>query len=159
VSDPARRAAHLAELGGAPGAANPPEQAAQGKAEHAAELFQRACDAEVKGDRDSALTLFAAAVRVDGQPRYLRRAARCALKTGRLELAERYAVRAAELRAGDASYARVLADVHRASGQLDRAEEVLVRALELPNASDVLVREMEGDLAAIRSMRRSEFHE
>jgi hypothetical protein len=45
---------------------------------YAAELFDRACQLEVGGDAMGAMKLFAAAVRVDAQLRYLRRAASCA---------------------------------------------------------------------------------
>ena len=57
------------------------------------------------------------------------------------------------LRSDDASYARLMSDVLRASDRLDDAEQVLVRALELPSTSDALVRELEGDLAAVRAAR------
>ena len=50
----------------------------QTPAEYAAELFDRGCTQEVTGDTTGALRLFDAAIRVDGQVRYLRRAAECA---------------------------------------------------------------------------------
>ena len=71
----------------------------------------------------------------------------------KLSEAEEYAKKAASLRSDDASYARVLADVHRAAGRLNEAEEVLLRALKLPSASDLLARELEADLAAVRAAR------
>ncbi|HLU65072.1 MAG TPA: J domain-containing protein [Kofleriaceae bacterium] len=158
LSDPARRAEHLATLdgGGARAASGARGSGGQNRAEHAAELFQRACDAEVSGDREGALRLFAAAVRVSPSARYLRRAARCALASGRLSEAEEYAKKAASLRSDDASYARVLADVYRAARKLAEAEEILIRALELPSASDILVREIQSDLAAVRAARAAE---
>jgi tetratricopeptide (TPR) repeat protein len=127
----------------------------QGRSQHAAELFARACDTEVGGDRVTALTLFRAAIRVDAQPRYLRRAAACALAAGELGEAEGYARRAVDLRTDDASYARVLADVLRGAGRLAEAEDVLVRALELRSSRDALARELEGDLTRVRSARRA----
>jgi tetratricopeptide (TPR) repeat protein len=111
-------------------------------------MFERACVAEANGDRAAALRLFAAAIDADPQPRYQRRAARCALALGDLSEAERYAKNAARLRAGDASYARILADVYRAALKLDEAEKILLDALALPTISDLLARELEEDLKA-----------
>ena len=155
LDDDGRRAQHAAALDGAPAPAKraQSESGAQNRSEHAAEIFQRGCDAEVAGDLAGALKLLAAAARVDPQPRYLRRAAACALASGQLSEAEEYAKKAAGLRSDDASYARVLADVHRAAGRLNEAEEVLLRALQLPSASDLLARELEADLAAVRAAR------
>ena len=53
--------------------------------EYASELFERACGLEVGGDALGAMKLFAAAVRIDPQTRYLRRAASCALAAGSAE--------------------------------------------------------------------------
>lgn len=154
LDDDERRAQHAAALDGV---AHPAKRAAseggQNRSEHAAELFQRGCDAEVAGDLAGSLKLLAAAARVDPQPRYLRRAAACALAAGQLSEAEEYAKKAASLRSDDASYARVLADVHRAAGRLNEAEEVLLRALQLSTVSDLLAQELEGDLAAVRAAR------
>jgi tetratricopeptide (TPR) repeat protein len=163
LSDDGRRAEYLRRLGGtgapAPaGGAPAPAPApaarpagAQDRAAHAAELFERACVAEGAGEPEDALRLFAAVVKMEPQPRYLRRAARCAVAVGRLSEAEEYAKKAASLRSDDPSYARVLADVYRAAGRLEQAERILVKALELPTASDVMARELEADLAAVRS--------
>ena len=154
LDDDDRRAQHVAALdGGGSVRRAGTESGSQNRSQHAAEIFQRGCDAEVAGDKEGALKLLGAAVRVDPQPRYLRRAASCALACGRLSEAEEYAKKAANLRSDDASYARVLADVHRAAGRLNEAEEVLLRALQLPSASDLLARELEADLAAVRAAR------
>jgi hypothetical protein len=44
----------------------------------------------------------------------------------------------------------VLADVYRAQNRLHEAEVILVAALELNMESDVLLRELTADLAAVR---------
>src|SRR5581483_6437266 len=59
--------------------------------EYAGELFDRACQLEVTGEHLEAMKLFAAAVRVDPQPRYFRRAASCALAAGQPKTAVEYA--------------------------------------------------------------------
>jgi len=146
LSDDRKRAAYLAEMGEEPSVVSqvrPPD-----KTVVAAQMFERACVAEANGDRAAALRLFAAAIDADPQPRYQRRAARCALALGDLSEAERYAKNAARLRAGDASYARILADVYRAALKLDEAEKILLDALALPTISDLLARELEEDLKA-----------
>ena len=158
LDDDVRRAQHASALDGtpAPGKRAGSESGTSGtqnRSEHAAELVERGCDAKMAGDLAGAVKLLAAAARVDPQPRYLRRAAACALAGGQLSEAEEYAKKAASLRSDDASYARVLADVHRAAGRLNEAEEVLLRALKLPSASDLLARELEADLAAVRAAR------
>lgn len=117
------------------------------------ELFARACDREVAGDLAGAIRLFRAAIQLDSQPRYLRRAAKCALAFNQLKEAQAYAEKAFAMRSDDASYARLMSDVLRASERLDEAEAILVRALELPSASDALVRELQSDLVAVRRDR------
>jgi curved DNA-binding protein CbpA len=168
LTDDERRAAHLAALDGAASPARavraestqgsapvPRAVTAQptrtGRSRQAAEMFERACDREVGGDAAGALRMFRAAIEADPQPRYLRRAAKCALGFGQLEEAEAYAEKAVSMRADDASYARLMADVLRACGRLEEAEKILVRALELPSASDALARELKGDLEAVRA--------
>lgn len=146
LSDDGKRAAYLAEIGEEPSVVSqvrPPDKTALG-----AQVYERACVAEANGDRSAALRLFSQAVEIDGQPRYMRRAARCALALGELSEAERYAKNAARLRADDASYARTLADVYRAAHKLDEAEKILLDALALPTISDLLARELEEDLKA-----------
>jgi curved DNA-binding protein CbpA len=146
LSDDHRRAEYLAEIGeepSEPSAQRPPDKSMQ-----AAQRFERACAVEANGDRETAMRLFAAAVEDDPHPRYYRRAARCALALGKLSEAEEYAKNAARLRADDASYARTLADVYRAAHKLDEAEKILQEALSLPTISDLLARELEGDLKA-----------
>jgi tetratricopeptide (TPR) repeat protein len=129
------------------------------EAAEAADLFARACEREVGGDAAGALRMFRAAIRIDSQPRYLRRAAKCALGFGQLAEAQAYAEKAMSLRADDASYARLLAEVLRAGGRLSEAEATLVRALDLPSTGDALARELEGDLAAVRAALASRPHE
>jgi len=152
LSDNKGRAQHLRELGADPafidGVAG-----TQGKEEHAEELFLRACEIEIAGDPKKALPLFAAAVRTAARPAYYRRAARCALAARNLPDAEKFASKAVALRRGDPSYARVLADVYRAADRLEEAERVLVGALQIPSSSDLLVRELEDDLAQVRALR------
>lgn len=133
-------------------AARPVRQAgeAQSPGEYAAELFERACQTEVHGDPLEAMKQFAAAIRIDPQLKYLRRAARCALTAGQPRSAEEYANKAAHLEPNDPSTARILAAAFRAQGKLDAAEEVLVMALAVPSEIDALVVELRRDLAEIR---------
>lgn len=125
--------------------------APQTPAEYAAELFDRACIAEVHGDHAQALKLFAAAVKLDGQARYLRRAAVCALAAGELRAAEDYAKKAAALEGSDPSTARILGKVLRQLGKLESAEEVLIMALAMKSENDTLMKELAADLKAVRA--------
>jgi tetratricopeptide (TPR) repeat protein len=125
--------------------------APQTPAEYAAELFDRACVAEVSGDAAQALKLFAAAVKLDGQARYLRRAAVCALTANELRAAEDYAKKAAALEGSDPSTARILGQVLRLLGKLESAEEVLVMALAMKNENDALMRELAAELRTVRA--------
>lgn len=155
LNDDGKRAQYLGSIGGSSGPYRGwSDETGQTKNQHAAELFQRGCDAEIAGDPAGALKLMAAAVRIDPRPRYFRRAATCALACGELGDAEEYAKKAAGLRPDDASYARVLADVYRAAERYREAEAVLVKALKIPNATDLLSRELESDLAAVRAARK-----
>ncbi|HWM85081.1 MAG TPA: DnaJ domain-containing protein [Kofleriaceae bacterium] len=165
LSDDERRATHLALLAAGQNPARGPRTTgpgAEGSApprgggsvsQQAAEMFARGCDREVGGDSAGALRMFRAAIKIDPQPRFLRRAAKCALSFGQLKEAEAYAQKAVSMRADDASYARLMAEVMRAGGRLEEAEQALVRALELPSTSDALGRELEGDLAEVRAAR------
>ena len=119
---------------------------------YAAELFDRACQLEVGGDALGAMKLFAAAVRVDAQLRYLRRAASCALAAGQPRSAVEYAKKAHGLAAADPSSARLLAAAFRATGKLSDAEEVLVLAMALKSENDTLTSELRHDLADIRRL-------
>src|SRR5690606_33912848 len=105
------------------------------------------------GDLAEAVKVFAAVLRLDPRPRWARRAALCCLAAGDLGAAEAHARHAAGQRPDDPSYGRVLAEVLRATGQLDEAEAVLVRALDLAIDSDVLARELETELATVRAKR------
>lgn len=152
LGDTKRRAEHLRQLG-ADHSTVQKVAGSQGKEDHAAELFQRGCDMEIAGDAAGALQLLAAAVRLDRKPAYLRRAARCALAAEKLAEAENFAKEAAGLRSDNPSYVRILADVYRAQGRLEQAEKVLMEALDIPSSSDLLVRELEADLAKVRRAR------
>ncbi len=117
---------------------------------YAAELFERACQLEVQGDAMGAMKLFAAAVRVDPQIRYLRRAASCALAAEQPKSAVEYAKKANSLAPNDVSSARLLAGAFRAAGKLADAEEVLLMAMALKSENDVLTAELRNDLAEVR---------
>lgn len=120
--------------------------------EYAAELFDRACQLEIGGDALEAMKLFAAAVRMDAQARYLRRAASCALAAGQPKTAVEYAKKAHTLAPNDASAARLLALAFRAAGKLVDAEEVLVIAMAIKSENDTLTAELRNDLAEVRRM-------
>lgn len=118
--------------------------------EYASELFDRACALEVSGDAMGAMKLFAAAVRIDPQTRYLRRAASCALAAGQPKTAVEYAKKAQTQAPEDPSAARLLAAAFRGAGKLADAEEVLVMAMALKNENDVLTGELRNDLNEVR---------
>ena len=120
--------------------------------EYAAELFERACQLEVGGDHLDAMKLFAAAVRVDPQPRYLRRATSCALAAGQPRSALEYAKKAHTLAPNDPSSARLLAAAFRSAGKLSDAEEVLIMAMALKSENDILSAELRHDLAEVRRL-------
>jgi hypothetical protein len=120
--------------------------------EYAAELFDRACSLEVSGQALEAMKLFAAAVRVDGQSRYLRRAAICALAAQQPKSALEYAKKAQTQAPDDPSAARLLASAFRAVGKLTDAEEVLVMAMAMKSENDVLGNELRNDLAEVRRL-------
>jgi curved DNA-binding protein CbpA len=120
--------------------------------EYAAELFDRACQLETGGDHLDAMKLFAAAVRVDSQPRYLRRAASCALAARQPRSAVEYAKKAYSLAPNDPSSARLLAAAFRAAGKLSDAEEVLIMAMALKSENDILTSELRNDLAEVRRL-------
>jgi hypothetical protein len=119
---------------------------------YAAELFDRACQNEVSGDHMGAMKLFAAAVRVDPQLRYLRRAASCALAAGQPRSAVEYAKKAHGIAPNDPSSARLLAASFRAAGKLNDAEEVLVMAMAIKSENDALTSELRNDLAEVRRL-------
>lgn len=123
--------------------------------EYAAELFDRACELEVGGDPLEAMKLFTAAVRVDPQPRYMRRAASCALAAGQPKTALEYAKKAQSSQPDDPSAARLLAAAFRAAGRLADAEEVLVLAMAMKSENDVLGNELRHDLADVRRLLAS----
>jgi hypothetical protein len=120
--------------------------------EYAAELFDRACQLEIGGEHLEAMKFFAAAVRVDPQPRYLRRAASCALAAGQPKSALEYAKKAHALAPNDPSSARLLAAAFRAAGKLSDAEEVLVMAMAIKSENDILTAELRNDLAEVRRL-------
>jgi hypothetical protein len=120
--------------------------------EYAAELFDRACQLEIGGEHLEAMKLFAAAVRVDPQPRFLRRAASCALAARQPRSAVEYAKKAHSLAPNDPSAARLLAAAFRAAGKLSDAEEVLVLAMAIKSENDTLTAELRHDLAEVRRL-------
>lgn len=120
--------------------------------EYAAELFERACGLEVGGDHLDAMKLFAAAVRIDPQTRYLRRAASCALQAEQPKTALEYAKKAQAQSPNDPSSARLLASAFKAAGKLGDAEEVLVMAMAIKSENDVLTAELRNDLAEVRRL-------
>lgn len=146
LGDNKKRAEYEASLRG-----DSESQQPQTKAEHAQQIFQSACNSELHGDTEQALKLFAASIRMDENPRFLRRAAMCAVQARELSVAEEYAKKAAHLCGDDGSILRVLADVYRAGAQLEKAQEVLERAVKLDTENDILFGELRSDLAAVES--------
>jgi tetratricopeptide (TPR) repeat protein len=120
--------------------------------EYAAELFNRACQVEVGGDALEAMKLFAAAVRLDAQAKYLRRATSCALAARQPKTAVEYAKKAHAQAPNDPSVARLLASAFRAAGKLADAEEVLVLAMAIKSENDALAAELRRDLAEVRRL-------
>jgi hypothetical protein len=120
--------------------------------EYATELFERACALEVGGDALGAMKLFAAAVRIDPQTRYLRRAATCALAAEQPKTALEYAKKAQTQAPNDPSSARLLAAAFKATGRLGDAEEVLIMAMALKSENDVLTAELRNDLTEVRRL-------
>jgi hypothetical protein len=120
--------------------------------EYAAELFERACTVEVGGDHMGAMKLFAAAVRIDSQVRYLRRATICAIAAGQPRSALEYAKKAQTQAPEDPSAARLLATAFRAAGKLADAEEVLLMAMALKTENDMLSNELRNDLSEVRRL-------
>jgi hypothetical protein len=118
--------------------------------EYAQELFDRACAAEVSGNATNAMKLFAAAVRMEPQLRYLRRAANCALLSEQPRTAVEYAKKATTIAPDDPSSARLLAQCFKALGQFEAAEEVLVMAMAIKSENDVLSTELRNDLVDVR---------
>lgn len=144
------RPRRTASSGGYSAATSP--STAQSPTDYAAELFERACQAEVSGDLAGALRLFAQAIRIDSPAKYLRRGARCALAAKELAVALEYAKKAANLESNDPSTHRLLAQVFKASGKLADAEEVLVLALMIKTENDQLAHELQADLAEVRRL-------
>ncbi len=138
--------------GATPAVKTGPRDQPQTPQEYAAELFDRACQLEVGGDAMAAMKLFAAAVRVDPQTRYLRRATSCALAANQPRTAVEYAKKANAQAPNDVSSARLLAAAFRAAGKLSDAEEVLVMAMAMKSENDVLTSELRNDLAEVRKI-------
>jgi tetratricopeptide (TPR) repeat protein len=124
----------------------------QSPQEYAAELFERAVAVEVGGDPLEAMKLFAAAIRLDVQTKYLRRAASCALAAGQPRSALEYAKKAQASSPSDPSLARLLAIAFKAAGKLADAEEVLVMAMALKSENDALGTELRSELADVRRL-------
>ncbi|HEY1817156.1 MAG TPA: DnaJ domain-containing protein [Kofleriaceae bacterium] len=124
----------------------------QSPQEYAGELFERAIGVEVGGDPLEAMKLFAAAIRLDAQTKYLRRAASCALAAGQPRTALEYAKKAQAQSPSDPSLARLLAISFKAAGKLADAEEVLVMAMALKSENDALGAELRSELAEVRRL-------
>jgi tetratricopeptide (TPR) repeat protein len=136
LSDDSKRAKYLGEIGsGSPGHQTPKE--------HGAELFKHAVQLEIDRDVPAALKMFAAAVRIDPQPRYLRRAAEACLRAQELRSAEEYAKKAAELDPRDAGAHRTLAKVLRAIGRPGDARKELEIAIRLEPGNAHIAQELE----------------
>lgn len=148
LSDPTQRARYEAALRGESVEQGPPR--AQTKKEHAAQLFDRACGHEVKGELEDAMKVFAAVLRVHPTARYYRRASACGISAQQLDIAEDYAKKAVELQPNDPSYSRALANVFYAAGMFERAQETLEHALTLKTENDVLAGEIQADLERVR---------
>ena len=137
---------------GAYSVGQPIAETAQSPEEYAAELFERGCALEVAGDALEAMKLFSAAIRLDGQTKYLRRSASCALAAGQPRTALEHAKKAQTRSPSDPSLARLLATAFKACGKLADAEEVLVMAMALKSENDVLGGERRNDLAEVRRL-------
>ena len=137
---------------GAYNVGQPIAETAQSPEEYAAELFERGCQLEVAGDALEAMKLFSAAIRLDGQTKYLRRSATCALAAGQPRTALEHAKKAQARSPSDPSLARLLATAFKACGKLADAEEVLVMAMALKSENDVLGGELRNDLAEVRRL-------
>jgi Flp pilus assembly protein TadD len=98
------------------------------------------------------MKLFAAAVRIDPQTRYLRRAASCALAAEQPKSALEYAKKAQTQSPNDPSSARLLAAAFKATGKFADAEEVLIMAMAIKSENDVLTAELRLDLAEVRRL-------
>jgi len=133
----------------------PIAETAQSPEEYAAELFDRGCQLEVAGDALEAMKLFSAAIRLDGQTKYLRRSATCALAAGQPRTALEHAKKAQSRSPSDPSLARLLATAFKACGKLTDAEEVLVMAMALKSENDALGTELRNDLAEVRRLLNS----
>jgi tetratricopeptide (TPR) repeat protein len=133
----------------------PTAEQPQSPQEYAGELFERAVALEVGGDPLEAMKLFAAAIRLDPQTRFLRRAANCALAAGQPRTALEYAKKAQSASPSDPSLARLLAIAFKAAGKLADAEEVLVMAMALKSENDALGAELRSELAEVRRLLNS----
>jgi tetratricopeptide (TPR) repeat protein len=125
----------------------------QSKSEYAAELFERACSVQTSGELAWALQLFAAAVKLDPQARYLGRAARCAIDAGDAALAVTHARQAVSLEPDNPSVHRVLAAAQEAAGDLAAAQATLEAALALKSENDALAAGLRTDLERVRTRR------
>jgi tetratricopeptide (TPR) repeat protein len=125
----------------------------QSKSEYAAELFERACSVQTSGELAWALQLFAAAVKLDPQARYLGRAARCAIDAGDAALAVTHARQAVSLEPDNPSVHRVLAAAQEAAGDLAAAQATLEAALALKSENDALAAGLRSDLERVRKGR------
>lgn len=151
LDDDGRRTAYVASLASAvpaqPGKPATIPPSGQSPAARAVELFDLACQHQVTGDTKRAMQEFAAAIRLDPQPRFFRRAAEAALRAQELRSAEEYATKAAELDPRDAGTLRMLAKVHRAMGRLGEARSALERAKRLDPGNRYIAAELDEVMA------------
>jgi hypothetical protein len=145
LDDDEKRAAYVESLKGQTTSGKPTTAppGSQSPAARAQELFDLACQHQVTGEVKRALQEFAAAIRLDPQPRYLKRAAEAALRAQELRSAEEYATKAAELDSRDAGVHRMLAKVFRASGRDADAKRELETAIRLAPDDAFIAAELE----------------
>lgn len=145
LDDDDKRAAYVESLraGETPDKPSTKPPSGQSPAARAQELFEQACQHQVTGEVKRALQEFAAAIRLDPQPRYLKRAAEAALRAQELRSAEEYATKAAELDSRDAGVHRMLAKVFRASGRVADARRELETAIRLAPDDAFIAAELE----------------
>ena len=127
----------------------------QSKEDHAAQLYEQACNVELQGDLGEAMKLFRASLRLNKNSRRNKRAALCAIRAGELEMASVFAEDAKTLNPNDPSVFRVLADIARAKEQWQKAKELLIEALDIRTENDSLVTEIQSDVAMIEMKLKS----
>jgi curved DNA-binding protein CbpA len=147
LDDDGQREAYLHRLRGdaavAAGGPAPAPLGPQSKVHRAGELFELACQHEVTGETQQALAEFGAAVALDPQPRFLRRAAEACIRAQELRSAEEYAKKFAALSPRDAQAHRTLAKVYKALGRNQDAHTELQTATQLDPGNRHIAAELE----------------